>query len=102
MQLGEPKPSEELPAFAERCVPWQTTHLVSAFQQAKVGGGAKPIVTYEYDGRAASLALAGRKAGARLTLPFNVARVAVTPCACMAKPRRIMACVIWNWTAKLH
>jgi len=74
-QLGEPKPSEALPTFAERCVPWQTTHLVGAFRQAKVSGGAKPIVTYSgMMGARPVLRWPNTKVGARLTLPFNVAQ----------------------------
>jgi hypothetical protein len=74
-QLGEPKPFGELPSYSQRCVPWQTTHLVSAFRQAKVSGGAKPLVAFSgMMGARPILRWPNTKAGARMTVPFNVAQ----------------------------
>ncbi len=72
-QLGEPKPSEELPPFPDRSVPWQTTHLVRKFRETKVTGGEKPIVSFSgMMGARPILRWPNAKAGARLTIPFDV------------------------------
>ena len=38
-QTGEPKPTESLPPWPQRCVPWQNHHLVRAFRHATVVSG---------------------------------------------------------------
>jgi len=73
-QLGEPKPFGFLPPWPERRVPWQSHHLVQAFQQARSTSsvplevqtsgffGGRPVLVWLHPG-----------VGARLTLPFTVA-----------------------------
>jgi hypothetical protein len=74
-QLGEPKAFGDLPPFAERCVPWQTTHLVSVFREAKVSRGAKPLVAFSgMMGARPVLRWPNTEAGARMSVPFNVAQ----------------------------
>jgi hypothetical protein len=74
-QLGEPKPFGELPGYPARCVPWQITNLVSTFRQLKVDAGPKPIVAFSgMMGARPILRWTNTLAGARLTLPFNVAQ----------------------------
>jgi len=74
-QVGQPKPFGQLPPYPERCVPWQIHHLVRAFRDAKVRGGAKPQVDYAgMMGARPVLSWPNTAAGARLTVPFEVAQ----------------------------
>jgi hypothetical protein len=74
-QVGEPKPFGQLPPYPERCVPWQIHHLVRAFRDAIVQGGAKPQVDYAgMMGARPVLSWPNTAAGARLSVPFEVAQ----------------------------
>ncbi|SPE57151.1 hypothetical protein SBV1_2660005 [Verrucomicrobia bacterium] len=74
-QLGEPKTFAEMPSYPERCVPWQTTYLVSTFRRAKVSGPAKPLVAFSgMMGARPILRWPNTKPGARMTVPFSVAQ----------------------------
>jgi len=73
-QLGEPKPFGYLPPYPERCVPWQTQHLVKTFRQAKVSGEGKVNVqTVGFFGGRPSLQWQNTEVNATLSLPFTVA-----------------------------
>jgi hypothetical protein len=79
-QTGEPKPGEPLPPWPERCVPWETHHLVRTFRQATVEAGLDaaqaalaPVqvqTTGFFGGRPALFWPAADST--RLTLPFTV------------------------------
>lgn len=72
-QKGLPKPFGHLPPWPERCVPWQNRHLVRAFRQAEVSGGAPVAVqTLGFFGGRPTLAWPNATEDARLTLPFTV------------------------------
>lgn len=72
-QTGEPKAWAKLPAFAERRVPWQLTHLVRKFRDAQTTGPAKVRVeTTGMFGARPVLGWTNSAVGARLTLPFTV------------------------------
>ncbi len=72
-QVGEPGPWEPMPPYPERRVPWKSCHLVRAFREAKVSGGAGVRVATEgLFGARPFLAWPNREAGARLSLPFTV------------------------------
>jgi hypothetical protein len=74
-QTGVPKRFGTLPPYPERCVPWQTHHLVQAFRQAKVSGNTKVRVeTSGMFGARPVLSWANSKPGARLSVPFQVER----------------------------
>jgi hypothetical protein len=73
-QTGEPKRFGALPSYPERCVPWQTHHLVQAFRQAKVSGHTKVRVeTSGMFGARPVLSWTNSEPGARLSVPFQVA-----------------------------
>jgi hypothetical protein len=72
-QVGEAKQFGQLPPYSERCVPWETHHLVSLFRQAKVTGGAKTSVGFSgMMGARPVLRWTNTVPGARLALPFTV------------------------------
>lgn len=73
-QTGEPKPFGNVPAWSERCVPWQQSHLVRAFRRAEAteGTAVKVLTTGFFGGRPA-LAWTNLTSEARLSLPFTVA-----------------------------
>jgi hypothetical protein len=73
-QVGEPKRFASLPPYSERCVPWQSQHLVKGFRAAKVSGSARVRVeTTGMFGARPVLSWTNSEPGARLTLPFDVA-----------------------------
>jgi hypothetical protein len=88
-QTGEPKPWEPLPAWPERCVPWQNQHLVRAFRQAVVRPSdalpspgteesalerpaAVSVQTTGFFGGRPALVWPNRVLDARLSLPFAI------------------------------
>jgi hypothetical protein len=83
-QAGEPEPGEPLPAWPERCVPWQNHPLVRAFRQAVVQSGetssdpnrqepaAVSVQTTGFFGGRPALVWPNRAPNARLSLPFTV------------------------------
>jgi hypothetical protein len=72
-QTGEPKGWERLPSFSERRIPWQDHLLVRAFREAQTTGPAKVRVeTTGMFGARPVLGWTNTKAGARLTVPFEV------------------------------
>jgi hypothetical protein len=73
-QTGEPKPFGGVPAWEERRVPWQHSHLVRAFRHAEVkGGAAVEVLTTGFFGGRPALAWPNATPEARLSLPFTVA-----------------------------
>lgn len=78
-QTGEPAAWPALPGWHDRRIPWQTTHFVRMFQQAKVEGhtgdkGKPRIDTSSLFGARPVLLWPASATGAQLTLPFEVAK----------------------------
>ena len=72
-QVGEPKAFGNLPAYAERAVPWQNQHLVPAFHRAQANGNVKPRVEFAgMFGARPVIGWSNTVAGARLSIPFTV------------------------------
>jgi hypothetical protein len=72
-QIWEPKPFGCLPPYQERCVPWQTQHLVKTFRQAKGSGEGKvDMQAVGFFGGRPSLQWQNTEVNATLTLPFTV------------------------------
>ena len=72
-QIGKPKAFGSLPGYPERCVPWQATHFVSLFRQAKiVGPGEAKVQPVGPFGGRPSLQFDAKEPGVSLTLPFKV------------------------------
>ncbi len=72
-QVGDPKRFAELPPYPERCVPWQSHHLVRAFREAKTSGVAGVRVdTSGMFGARPVLSWTNTEPGAQLTVPFTV------------------------------
>jgi hypothetical protein len=73
-QTGEPKLFGRLPAWPERCIPWQICHMARMLRAAHAAGGPGPILDAQglFGGRPA-LSWTGQGPDASLTLPFHVA-----------------------------
>ena len=72
-QLGEAKSFGSLPAYPERCVPWQEHHLVLTFREARVRGeGELGVRTVGHFGGRPALRFKTETEGTALTLPFRV------------------------------
>jgi hypothetical protein len=73
-QAGEPKRFGHLPPWNERRVPWDQQNLVRTFLKAKTTGEAKVKVEAQgFFGSRPALVWPNKEAGAKLTLPFEVA-----------------------------
>ncbi len=73
-QTGEPKPFGSVPAWTERRVPWQHSHLVRAFRDAEVkDGAAVGVRTTGFFGGRPALSWLNLVPEARLSLLFTVA-----------------------------
>ena len=75
-QAGEPKTTfQPLPAWRERCVPWEQAHLVKAFRYAKTTGDTKvQVQTQGFFGARPILLWPNDETGASLTLPFELSQ----------------------------
>lgn len=71
-QTGIPKRFGELPPWSERCVPWQSIHLVKTFLVAKKTAGTLSVETQGFFGGRPALAWKPDSVGAALELPFRV------------------------------
>ncbi len=77
-QTGEPKPFGEVPAWHERRVPWQNSHLVRSFRAAEVeGGAAVQVQTTGFFGGRPALSWPNAAIGATLALPFSVSEAGI-------------------------
>ena len=81
-QTGEPKSSEPLPCWMERCVPWQNYQLARAYRHATVLGASRAgaeeaaavqVQTTGFFGGRPALLWPNTEPGVQLSLPFPVA-----------------------------
>ncbi len=71
-QTGSPKPFGALPAWSERCVPWEQHHLVRTFLKAKHSDGKVSVETQGFFGGRPALAWHPRQTDSTLELPFHI------------------------------
>ncbi len=73
-QTGQPKPTEPLPTWRDRRIPWEVSHFVKSFRQLKSTGPAKPQVqTIGFFGARPTISWANSTPGAELSMPFTIA-----------------------------
>lgn len=71
-QTGCPKHFGTLPAWSERCVPWEQHHLVRTFLKAKHSEGKVSVETQGFFGGRPALAWHPHQEASTLELPFHV------------------------------